>query len=126
MTDRINYQARAPIPKGAKPTARYTYRDEQGHPLFQKHRYEWTEGSERHKAFRLGRITGYNRFEAGLNGARLVPYRLPELRRAIADGVAPIYVCEGEKDADNVVAAGGVATTNPLGAGKWRPEYAAY
>ena len=34
MTDRINYQARAPIPKGAKPTARYTYRDEQGHPLF--------------------------------------------------------------------------------------------
>ncbi|BCV20950.1 hypothetical protein hamaS1_10190 [Moorella sp. Hama-1] len=30
---------------------------------------------------------------------------------------------EGERDADNLAALGLTATTNPGGAGKWRPEY---
>jgi len=56
-------------------------------------------------------------------------YRLPELAPAINAGTT-IYLVEGEKDADNAVAAGVVATTDYLGASKpgmaqkWRPEYA--
>jgi hypothetical protein len=49
-----------------------------------------------------------------------IPYRLPELLAAPAD--VPVWICEGEKDADNVAALGLIATTNPGGAGKWQPE----
>ena len=37
-----------------------------------------------------------------------------------------VYVAEGEKDVHALEAAGGVATCNPGGAGKWRPEYGEY
>ncbi len=33
-------------------------------------------------------------------------------------------MAEGEKDVDALVRAGEVATCNPMGAGKWRPEHA--
>jgi DNA primase len=33
---------------------------------------------------------------------------------------------EGEKDADRLWAEGYAATCNPMGAGKWRPEYTGY
>ena len=45
-------------------------------------------------------------------------YRLPEVLKAIKDG-RPVFVCEGEKDCDNMAKLGYVATTNPMGAGKW-------
>jgi DNA primase len=35
-----------------------------------------------------------------------------------------VFICEGEKDADNVAALGLVATTNPGGAKVWQPELA--
>lgn len=55
-----------------------------------------------------------------------VLYRLPEVAAAIAAGT-PVYVVEGEKDADNAAAAGLVATTNAQGGGrgKFKPEHAA-
>lgn len=54
------------------------------------------------------------------DGVARVLYRLPEVRQAIAEQQT-IYVCEGEKDVDNAVAAGVVATCNPFGAKKWLP-----
>jgi DNA polymerase len=61
------------------------------------------------------------------NGARVrgapsprIPYRLPEL--IAAPPVEPVWIAEGEKDADAVAALGLVSTTNPEGAGKWRDE----
>jgi DNA polymerase I-like protein with 3'-5' exonuclease and polymerase domains len=57
---------------------------------------------------------------------KVLPYRLPELIAAPAS--EPVWICEGEKDADNVAALGFVTTTNPGGAcnpngtGKWQPE----
>jgi hypothetical protein len=54
--------------------------------------------------------------------ANLVLYRLPHVTKALANG-ATIFVCEGEKDADNIAALGFVATTCAMGAGKWRTEY---
>jgi DNA polymerase bacteriophage-type len=46
-----------------------------------------------------------------------IPYRLPELIAAAP--TTPVFICEGEKDADSVAALGLVATTNSEGAGKW-------
>ena len=52
----------------------------------------------------------------------VVPYRLPELLAAPAN--QPVFVCEGEKDTDNVIALGLVATTNPGGSKVWQKELA--
>lgn len=48
---------------------------------------------------------------------RRIPYHLP----AVIDADT-VYICEGEKDADNLMDLGLVATTAPEGAGKWRDE----
>jgi AAA domain/Homeodomain-like domain len=55
------------------------------------------------------------------DAASLVLYRLPDRLKA-GSGVT-VYLCEGEKDADNLVTLGFVATTNAMGAGKWKPQY---
>jgi len=52
----------------------------------------------------------------------VVPYRLSELIAAPTN--EPVWICEGEKDAENIAALGLVATTNPGGALKWQPELA--
>jgi len=53
---------------------------------------------------------------------KVVPYRLPELLAAPPS--EPVWIPEGEKDANNVAALGLVATTNPGGAKQWQPELA--
>ena len=62
-----------------------------------------------------------------MDGVRRVPYRLPHLvaAKARANGTPwRVYIPEGEKDVDNLVLWWGVtATTNPMGAGKWLPEF---
>jgi putative DNA primase/helicase len=57
-----------------------------------------------------------------LDGVSRVLYRLPAILAAVQAG-DPIYVCEGEKDADAVAALGLCSTTNVSGAGKWKDEY---
>jgi hypothetical protein len=52
-----------------------------------------------------------------------IPYRLPEL---VAATDAPVLIVEGEKDADNLLAAGFAATTNSGGAGKWTADLNRY
>lgn len=97
------------------PEATYHYTDEHGEALFEVVRFEGKQFRQR----RPGSQTW------GIGGVRLVPYRLPQVIAAAERGEI-IYVVEGEKDADAVVAAGGVATCNPMGAGKWRDEYTAH
>jgi hypothetical protein len=53
--------------------------------------------------------------------ARRVPYRLPELLGVGRGGL--VFVVEGEKDADTLASECLVATTNPMGAGKWPAEW---
>lgn len=99
--------------------ARYDYQDEEGRVLFQAVRYE-------PKDFRQRRLdaespTGWS---WGLKGTRRVLYHLPDL---LASGPEqPVYIAEGEKDVDHLRDLGLVATTNPMGAGKWQPEYNAW
>jgi hypothetical protein len=74
------------------------------------------------KRFIQRRPNGSGGWIWNLKNVRRVLYRLPEVLEAITLG-EPIFICEGEKDADAVVRAGECATTSPMGAGKWRPEY---
>lgn len=62
---------------------------------------------------------------SGLGDVQPTLYRLPELIEAIATG-KPICIVEGEKDVDELRARGREATTNPMGAGKWRDAFAPY
>ena len=57
----------------------------------------------------------------GLDDVRRVLYRLPEL--ATVEPGQLVFLCEGEKSADAVRGLGAVATTNPMGAGKWEDAY---
>jgi hypothetical protein len=95
--------------------AEYEYTDEAGVPLFRVRRFD-------PKAFRQQRWDG-RRWVHGLKDTRRVLYRLPAVHRTIEAGET-VWLCEGEKDADRLAAAGVTATCSPMGAGKWRPEYA--
>ncbi len=94
----------------------YEYQDDDGEPLF---RVERTAD----KRFLQQRWDGSaGKYIYGLDGLQPVLYRLPEIMRA--DQGEPVFVVEGEKDADRLARAGLVATTSPMGAGKWRAYYA--
>ena len=93
--------------------ATYDYHDESGHLLHQTVRYA-------PKNFRQRRPDGHGGGSGILQSTRVVLYRLREL--LAADPSLPVYVAEGEKDADRLTAEGLVATTSPMGAGKWRPN----
>ncbi len=106
-----------PSGNGGRPRTRivatYDYRDEQGRLLFQVVRTE-------PKGFFQRRPDGKGGWIKGLGNVRRVLYYLPELLR----GPDPILVTEGEEDAKRLRALGFNSTTNPMGAGKWDPQYA--
>jgi hypothetical protein len=91
--------------------ATYDYTDEQGKLLYQTVRYE-------PKDFKQRRPDGAGGWIWNLKNTRLVLYRLPAVLKAPV-----VFVVEGEKDADALTELGVVATTSPLGAGKWRSQY---
>lgn len=96
---------------GEEPEAVYPYTDEEGALLFEVVRF-------RGKKFRQKRPDGNGGWIWNLNGARRVPYRLPELVRAPS-----VLVLEGERDCETARKLRLTATCNPGGAGKWRPEF---
>ena len=57
-----------------------------------------------------------------LDAVEPILYRLPELIQGIQD-CETIFIFEGEKDADNLAALGFIATSCPMGAGKWQRTY---
>lgn len=95
--------------------ATYDYTDEAGTMLFQVTKRD-------PKAFRQRRPDGRGGWIDNTDGVRVVLYRLPELLEAIERGQR-VWVVEGEKDADRLWSLGYPATTNPRGAGSWRPEF---
>lgn len=99
--------------------AAYDYRDEEGALLYQALRLE-------PKTFRQRRPDPDEpgKWLWNLNGTRRVLYRLPELlneREERPDDWR--FIVEGEKDVDNLRAAGLIATCNVGGAGKWHADY---
>ena len=89
--------------------ARYDYRDESGKLLYQQIRFLMENGE---KSFR-----GYNpeTKQWKLEGVRRVPYRLPEMLQAI-ESKQHVFITEGEKDVETLIAWGFIATTNSNGA----------
>jgi len=96
---------------GKKVVKAYDYKDETGKLLFQTVRYE-------PKDFKQRRPDGKEGWIYDLQGVRPIPYNLPEVLKAKS-----VIIVEGEKDADNLKALGLIATTSPMGAGKWRSAY---
>lgn len=96
----------------------YDYHDENGNLLFQTVRYL-------PKGFNQRRPDGKGGYIWNMEGIEPVPYGLPGLIRAVKSGET-IFIPEGEKDCDNLAALGLTATTNAMGAGKWRGTYNQY
>jgi putative DNA primase/helicase len=74
------------------------------------------------KSFRQRRPDGNGGWVWSLEGIEPVLYNLPAVIEGIALGKT-IHIVEGEKDADALKEAGLIATTCPMGAGKWRESY---
>ena len=92
----------------------YPYTDESGNLLFEVVRYT-------PKTFRQRRPDGKGGYINNMEGVKIVPYNLPKI---ITSDM--VVICEGEKDCENLTALGLTATTNPMGAGKWRDEFSQY
>jgi putative DNA primase/helicase len=101
------------IPHSSQIDAIYNYRDAGGNVLYQVVRFTG-------KRFQQRRPNGTGSWVWNLKGVQPVLYRLPELLAAPSD--KPVFIGEGEKDADRLTALG-LAATTPMGAGKWRSEY---
>ena len=101
----------------------YKYYDENGEFVYEKLRYVTEDGK---KTFlqRRNDPENFGEFIYSLDGVTKVIYNLPAVLQAVKDG-EPVYVVEGEKDADTLIGMGFVATTGPSGAGsgKWEPHF---
>jgi len=105
----------APKRKG-KLDCTYPYNDELGKPLFQVVRLKDPKGFyQRHRG-------PDGNWVNNIEGVRRVLFRLQDVLAAKHAGRV-VCVTEGEKDAYNVAALGLSATTNAMGATKWKPEY---
>jgi len=108
---------------GKKIEKTYPYCDEQGNILYEKVRFRFDDGS---KSFANRQPDPSNPGEYIWNlkepAVRRVLYRLDDISKAIKDG-EPIWLVEGEKDADTLATMGIHATTMDGGAGKWDQSY---
>ena len=93
----------------------YDYNDENGKLLFQKLRYVDGYGK---KTFRQRKPDGRGGWEYSLGDTPKILYNLASVIKGVQEGY-PIWVVEGEKDADTLIKLGIIATTMPGGAGKW-------
>jgi putative DNA primase/helicase len=105
-------------PQTVKPQTEriYRYEDEKGELLYEVIRYEPKGFSQRRPDPNKKGEYIYN-----MQGVRRVLYKLPGLAATHRD--IPVYIVEGEKDADRLWSLGLPAATNPGGAGKWLPEF---
>jgi hypothetical protein len=108
----------------------FDYVDERGELLYQVVRLESGEIGKDGKPVKTflqrqpdpSERSGWNWKVAGV---RQVPYRLPELMQAIADGLI-VFIVEGEKAAEAMRERGMVATCNSGGAGKFPDDLVPY
>lgn len=122
----------APTRNGAKMTkkltAAYSYRDAAGKLLFQACRFEPKSFSQRrpNPAFDTNSPPSVENQEWiwNMDGVPRVLFKLPELLAALAAKPERwVFIVEGEKDVELLWAQGALATCNPMGAGKWLPEF---
>jgi putative DNA primase/helicase len=96
--------------------AMYPYTDELGKALYQVVRLrDPKDFYQRHRGPEGAWVNN-------IQGVRRVLFKLPDVLAAKREGRV-IYLPEGEKDVLTLNALGVTATTNAMGAGKWRSEY---
>lgn len=118
----LNLDKPAPPKAKAKPAkavkkrvvATYDYKDIDGTLLYQKVRYE-------PKTFSIRKPTKGGRWSYKLGKTPRILYNLVNVSNAAEK--QPVYIVEGEKDADLLNGMGLVATCNYDGAGKWLESY---
>ncbi|MDY6988383.1 MAG: AAA family ATPase [Thermodesulfobacteriota bacterium] len=100
--------------KAEKPriVATYDYHDAQGSLVSQVCRKDDKSFQQRRPA------DGKGKWIWNMKGIQPVLFNLPQVMKA-----REVLVVEGEKDCQTLAGLGLVATTNPMGAGKWRPQY---
>lgn len=98
----------------------YDYRDEAGELLYQVLRTANKDFRQRTPDH-----TAKSGWAWRLGDVRRVPYRLPKVIDAVAEG-RQVWITEGEKDVHSLETCGLVATCNSGGAGKWLPEFSAH
>lgn len=110
----------------AKIVAVYEYQDAEGRPAHETIRFEPKNFRQRRRAVASDDPAKVkDGWVWSLAGWPVFPYRLPEL--LAFDPREPVFLVEGEKDVENLERVGEVcATTLPMGAGKWREEFAEY
>lgn len=101
--------------RGLNIEAVYDYYDPEGRPLIRVLRLI-------PKSFRRQSPDGKGGWAWGGTGDVHALYRWPQLKAACAAGQV-VFLVEGEKDCDNLVRAGAVATTALGGASKWCDSY---
>ena len=73
------------------------------------------------KTFSQRRPDGKGGYIYNMEGVKIIPYNLPKIITSDT-----VFICEGEKDCESLTALGLTATTNPMGAGKWRDDFSQY
>ena len=101
----------------------WEYKDEAGETLFVKRRFK--TNTEKGKTYSLHKVDAAGNRKGSMTGARIVPYKLPELINAREAGRA-IYLVEGEKAADALISIGAIATTSHAGASHWPADITQY
>ncbi len=96
-------------------TTYYEYKDQFGNPVGRVVKIKNLDTDT--KKVWVERFTGTD-FVPGLNGIKLPLYNLQATLSADV-----VYLTEGEGKCDTLNAVGLVATTNPLGASSWAPQY---
>ncbi|TXS08091.1 hypothetical protein EAO70_35475 [Streptomyces sp. adm13(2018)] len=112
--------------RGHKRVAQYLYRDAYGaivHGVTRCDAKDFAQWRPEPSA-RSGRRWSLND-ERGNRLVATVPYRLPELLKAVK-GEQVVWIAEGEKDVHALVDHGLAATCNAGGSGKWTTEHAQY
>lgn len=92
----------------------YSYRNQHGEEVYQAIRMKPKSFRQRHKS-------ANGEWIWSMEGVERVLYNLPEVIKA-----NEVWIVEGEKDADNLMELGIVATCNVGGAGKWMDGYTEY
>lgn len=98
----------------------YDYVDQDGVLQYQVCRFEIIDDAKKKKSFAQRRLVN-EQWVYNLDGIKPIPYKLPELIESIALQ-KPIYIVEGEKDAERLLSLGLSSTTNSGGASQWPTE----
>jgi hypothetical protein len=101
-----------------RPIETYDYKSAGGNLLYQKLKYRTSNPPPHDKKFYYRRIDENGKEIWGTKGIQRVLYRLPEL----LSGCDPVFICEGEKDTDELRKLGFTVTTAG-GATDWRKQF---